>query len=144
MLKMDKCIKEFETVIQAFMKLETAMFSKTYTDTYSNVYESANIMFRIRPLLSYEMTTAEIMYSVYYEFSYSNNNIPIYFNSCPSCKTFTKVYKEDYHWTENKILNDWKEIYQEWLDIKNETDKDLRFKKLTNFLEIHCIENDFN
>lgn len=141
---MDKCIKEFETVIQAFMKLETSMFSKTYTDTDSNVYEGSTIIFRIRPLLSCEMTTAEIRYSVYYEFSYSNNNIPVYFNSCPCCKTFTKVYKEDYHWTENKILNDWKEIYQEWLDIKNEKDKDLRFKKLTNFLEIHCIENDFN
>ena len=144
MVKMDKCIKEFETVIQAFMKLETDMFRKTYTDTDSNVYEGSTIIFRIRPLLSCEMTTAEIMYSVYYEFSYSNNNIPIYFNSCPSCKMFTKVYKEDYHWTENKILNDWKEIYKEWLDIKNETDKDLRLKKLTNFLEIHCIENDFN
>lgn len=145
MLKMDKCIKEFETVIQAFMRMETIYYQKVYTDTDSKNIEHASIMFKIQPSLCCEMTTAEIKYRVNYDFLYSQNGIPILFNSVTATdKSFTKVYIEDYHWTENKILNDWKEIYQDWLDIKNEQDEKLKFKKLTNFLEIHCIENDFN
>lgn len=140
---MEKCIKEFELVVSSFMKMENNLYQKNYTDLDNKELDSY-IMFRMIPWRSCEMTTLDIKYRVRYEFTYSLNGIPILFNSCPCCKSFTKVYTEDYNWTENKILNEWKEIYQKWLDIKNEPDKNLKFKKLTNLVEIQNIDNDFN
>jgi hypothetical protein len=41
-------------------------------------------------------------------------------------------------------LKDFIEIHKEWMDIKNEKNKELKKKKLESFIKIHEIEADFN
>ena len=138
-----KKVDQFKIVLSSKMLKREEYFNPIYED-YDNDSDCYGIKLSVCPSFGYEVTTFEVKFSVMYDITYSLNMIPIQFSSIgPMRKRFTKSYIENYTDT-NEILEDFKNIYNEWLDIKKETNKALKQKKLDSFIKIHEIEADFN
>ena len=138
-----KKVDQFKLVLNNLLIKSDDFFNPIYED-YDMDLDNHAIKFSVMPAFGYEVTTFEVKFSVMYDITYSLNMIPIQFSSIgPMRKRFTKSYIENYTDT-NEILEDFKNIYNEWLDIKKETNKALKQKKLDSFIKIHEIEADFN
>lgn len=140
----NKKIDQFKLVLSSKMNKREDYFNPIYED-YDSDSDSYAIKFSVCPSFGYEISTFEVKFTVMYDLIYSPNmSIPIQFSSIgPMRKRFIKSYIENYTNT-NEILKDFTEIYKEWLDIKNEKNKELKKKKLESFIKIHEIEADFN
>ncbi len=140
----NKKVDQFKIVLSSKMNRREDYFNPIYED-YDSDSDSYGIKFSVCPTFGYEISTFEVKFTVMYDLIYSPNiGIPIQFCSIgPMRKRFTKSYIENYTDT-NEILIDFTEIYKEWLDIKNEKNKELKKKKLESFIKIHEIEADFN
>lgn len=138
-----KKVDQFKIVLSSKMLKREDYFNPIYED-YDNDTDSYGIKFSVCPSFGYEITTFEVKFSVMYDLIYSQNmSIPIQFSSIgPKRKRFTKSYIENYTDT-NEILKDFIEIHKEWIDIKTEKNKELKKKKIENFIKIHEIEEDF-
>lgn len=140
----NKKVDQFKIVLSSKMNKRDDYFNPIYED-YDSDSDSYGIKFSVCPSFGYEISTFEVKFTVMYDLIYSPNmSIPIQFSSIgPMRKRFIKSYIENYTNT-NEILKDFIEIYNDWLDIKNETNKQLKQKKLESFIKIHEIEADFN
>ena len=140
----NKKIDQFKIVLSSKMNKREDYFNPIYED-YDSDSDSYAIKFSVCPSFGYEISTFEVKFTVMYDLIYSPNmSIPIQFSSIgPMRKRFIKSYIENYTNT-NEILKDFTEIYNDWLYIKNEKNKELKKKKLESFIKLHEIEADFN
>lgn len=140
----NKKVDQFKIVLSSKMNKREDYFNPIYED-YDSDSDNYGIKFSVCPSFGYEVSTFEVKFTVMYDLIYSPNmSIPIQFSSIgPMRKRFIKSYIENYTNT-NEILKDFIEIYNDWLDIKNEKNKELKKKKLESFIKIHEIEADFN
>ena len=140
----NKKIDQFKIVLSSKLKKREEFFNPIYED-YDTDPDCYAMKFSVMPSFGYEISTFEVKFSVMYDLVYSPNlGCPIQFSSIgPMSIRFKKSYIENYTET-NEILKDFLEIHKEWLDIKNETNKELKKKKLDSFIKIHEIETDFN
>ena len=140
----NKKINQFKIVLNSKMFKKEDYFTPIYED-YDRDSDSYSVKFSVCPSFGYEISTFEVKFSVMYDLVYSPNmSIPIQFSSIgPMRKRFIKSYIENYTDT-NEILIDFIEIHKEWLDIKNEKNRELKQKKMESFIKIHEIEADFN
>jgi hypothetical protein len=140
----NKKVDQFKIVLSSKMSKREDYFNPIYED-YDSDSDSYSIKFSVCPTFGYEISTFDVKFTVMYDLIYSGNiGIPIQFSSIgPMRKRFTKSYIENYTDT-NEILKDFIEIHKEWMDIKNEKNKELKKKKLESFIKIHEIEADFN
>ena len=136
-------VDQFKIVLSSKMLKREEYFNPIYED-YDKDSDCYAIKFSVCPSFGYEISTFEVKFSVMYDLVYSPNlGCPIQFSSIgPMRVRFTKSYIENYTDT-NEILKDFLEIHQEWLDIKNEKNRELKQKKMENFIKIHQIEEDF-
>lgn len=139
-----KKVDQFKIVLSSKMNKREDYFNPIYED-YDKDSDCYGIKFSVCPTFGYEISTFEVKFSVMYDLIYSPNmSIPIQFSSIgPMRKRFIKSYIENYTDT-NEILKDFIEIHKEWLDIKNEKNKQLKQKKMESFIKLHEIEADFN
>lgn len=140
----NKKVDQFKIVLSSKMSKREDYFNPIYED-YDKDSDNYYIKFSVCPSFGYEISTFEVKFSVMYDLIYSPNmSIPVQFSSIgPMRKNFTKSYIENYTDT-NEILKDFIEIHKEWLDIKNEKNKQLKQKKMESFIKLHEIEADFN
>lgn len=139
----NKKVDQFKIVLSSKMLKREDYFNPIYED-YDNDSDCYGIKFSVCPTFGYEISTFEVKFTVMYDLIFSPNmSIPIQFSSIgPMRKRFTKSYIENYTNT-NEILKDFLEIHKEWMDIKTEKNKELKKKKLDNFIKIHEIDEDF-
>jgi hypothetical protein len=139
----NKKVDQFKIVLSSKMSKREDYFTPIYED-YDRDLDSYSIKFSVSPSFGYEISTFEVKFSVMYDIIYSPNfSIPIPFSSIgPMRKRFTKSYIENYTDT-NEILKDFLDIHKDWMDIKTEKNKELKKKKMENFIKIHEIEEDF-
>ena len=140
----NKKIDQFKIVLSSKMFKREDYFNPIYED-YDRDLDCYFLKLSVCPTFGYEISTFEVKFTVMYDLIYSPNmSIPIQFSSIgPKRKRFIKSYIENYTDT-NEILKDFIEIHKEWLDIKNEKNRELKQKKLESFIKIHEIETDFN
>ena len=98
----------------------------------------------IRTGRGYELEDCSMNYIVFYEVRYSDNNIPIVFNSCQQSSRFKKVYNDKSYLNENQIIIENDEIISDFVSFVNLKDKSLRLKKLKEFIRKHELEEDFS
>lgn len=139
-----KKVDQFKLVLSSKMMKREDFFNPIYED-YDSEADCYFLKFSVHPAFGYEVTKFDVKFTVMYDITYSLNLVcPIQMSSTgPVRKRFIKSYIENYTNT-NEILEDFIKVYKEWSDIKNESNKELKQKKLESFIKIHEIEADFN
>lgn len=141
MVMFDLEIKKFENYLDHKMKLEKDAFLKI---RYLN-NEDKTLQMQVRTGQGYELEDCSLFYIVFYEVRYSENDIPIIFNSCPQSTVFKKVYNEKNVLNENQLIIEGDEIISDFISFMNlKGDKSLRLKKLKEFIRKHELEEDFS
>ena len=141
MVMFDLEIKKFEKYLENKMKLEKDAFLKI---RYLN-NDDKTLQMQVRTGQGYELEDCSLFYIVFYEVRYSENDIPIIFNSCPQSTVFKKVYNEKNVLNENQLIIEGDEIISDFISFMNlKGDKSLRLKKLKEFIRKHELEEDFS
>ena len=141
MVMLDLEIKKFENYLDHKMKLEKDAFLKI---RYLN-NDDKTLQMQVRTGQGYELEDCSLFYIVFYEVRYSENDIPIIFNSCPQSAVFKKVYNEKNVLNENQLIIEGDEIISDFISFMNlKGDKSLRLKKLKEFIRKHELEEDFS
>ena len=133
-------IKKFENYLDHKMKLEQDAFLRVH---FLN-NKDKTIQMQVRTGRGYELEDCSMNYVVFYEVRYSDNDIPIIFNSCPQSSLFRKVYNDRSDMNENQIIIEGDEIISDFISFMNLDDTSLRLKKLKEFIRKHELEEDFS
>jgi hypothetical protein len=140
MVMFDLECKKFENYLDHKMKFEKDAFLKI---RYLN-NDDKTLQMQVRTGQGYELEDCSLFYIVFYEVRYSENDIPIIFNSCPQSSVFKKVYNEKNVLNENQLIIEGDEIISDFISFMNLSDKSLRLKKLKEFIRKHELEEDFS
>ena len=140
MAMFDLEVKKFENYLDHKMKIEQDAFLKIHY--FNNVDKT--IQMQVRTGQGYELEDCSLFYVVFYEVRYSDNDIPIIFNSRPESTVFKKIYKEGSVLNENQLIIEGDEIISDFLSFIDLKDKTLRLKKLKEFIRKHELEEDFS
>lgn len=141
MVMFDLEIKKFENYLDHNMKLEKDAFLKI---RYLN-NDDKTLQMQVRTGQGYELEDCSLFYIVFYEVRYSENDIPIIFNSCPQSAVFKKVYNEKNVLNENQLIIECDKIISDFISFMNlKGDKSLKLKKLKEFIRKHELEEDFS
>ena len=140
MVMFDLEIKKFENYLDHKMKIEQDAFLKIHY--FNNVDKT--IQMEVRTGRGYELEDCSMNYVVFYEVRYSDNNIPLLFNSCPQSSMFKKIYNDRSDLNENQIIVENDELISDFVSFMDLKDKSLRLKKLKEFIRKHELEEDFS
>ena len=135
-----KQFDEFNSTVQWYMH-KTDDFIKNFED----LFRPYNIRLSICGGQYFDQADFSIRVKIIYIIEYPSTNMPIEFSSCNQGFKIVKDYSENFNNDNvNHILEDWKNIFTEWTEIKKAPNRELAIKKIGMLVKTNKIAEDFS